>query len=382
MSAPRLENYNKRNRDNSDDRDRDRDIGRDEHRERVDSSKYPRTDRNDDIADQRNANYLDIEYDSYVSELEEESEEGGTEYVNFKTLLATFRDFMGEDLPPVEPKPRPTRVILAFRLEPEKERVADYIPVGHMIKSSVILAQENFFGSTAKELSELSTLPVTVPDKKTVGRLTVFKARFHRTEDYLQPRPKQVEANSLWPDKRIDKSKTVSMAPKVLANIGAAAERWRSLMAINYFALVQKKAISVIANKKSTKEQVAAALDISSQITASMGRCLEDVTRQQKYILTSATEARREAVFRQHKMPTEASDWLRAQPILTGTALFGPVAGKEKPLLLEHLVRKTQEKFISNSKSHRESGTSSYNQQQRPSSKQSSTKGRPASNSS
>jgi hypothetical protein len=156
-------------------------------------------------------------------------------------------------------------------------------------------------------------------------------------------------------------------------------------MAINYFeffALVQKKALSVMANTKSSKEHVAAALDIITKITTSMGRCLEVVTRQQTFILTSATVARRESVLHQHKMPTEASDWLRAQPFLTGTALFGPVAGRVKPLLAEHLARKTQEKFISSGSSRKESGTSSKQQQQRPNSRHASDRGRPASSAS
>jgi hypothetical protein len=155
-------------------------------------------------------------------------ESGGdiAEYVNFKTLLATCREFMGDDLPMVEPKPTPTKVISAFRMEPVKDRVDDYIPMVHMIKSSVLLSQENFFGSTAKEISEQPTLPVTVPDKG-AGKLPVFKSKYYKTEDFLQPRPKQVQAdaNSLWPDKRADRAKAIYAAPKVLANIGAAAER-------------------------------------------------------------------------------------------------------------------------------------------------------------
>jgi hypothetical protein len=137
-----------------------------------------------------------------------------------------------------------------------------------------------------------------------------------------------------------------------------------------------------MANRKSSKEQVAAALDIITKITTLMGMCLEDVTRQQTYILTSATVVRRESVLHQHKMHTEASDWLRAQPILTGTALFGPVAATVKPLLAEHLTRKIREKFISSGSSRKESTTSSKQQQHRPNSRHASEKGRPASSSS
>jgi hypothetical protein len=54
----------------------------------------------------------------------------------------------------------------------------------------------------------------------------------------------------LWPDKRADRAREIYAAPKVLANIGAAAER--SLMAINYF---EKKALAVMAARKSTNEQ-------------------------------------------------------------------------------------------------------------------------------
>jgi hypothetical protein len=64
-----------------------------------------------------------------------------------------------------------------------------------MIKSSVLLSQENFFGSTAKEVSEQPSLPVTVPDKG-AGKLPVFKYKYYKKEKYLQPRPKQVEADA------------------------------------------------------------------------------------------------------------------------------------------------------------------------------------------
>jgi hypothetical protein len=80
-----------------------------------------------------------------------------------------------------------------------------------------------------------------------------------------------------------------------------------------------------------------------------MGRCLEDVTKQQVYILAAATVTRREAVLLHHKsvLPTEASDWLRAQPLLTGESLFGTVAAKTKPLLQEHRDRLKDEAVIS-----------------------------------
>jgi hypothetical protein len=60
-------------------------------------------------------------------------------------------------------------------------------------------------------------------------------------------------------------------------------------------------------DKKSSKE-VAEALELSLRIATSMGRCLEDVTRQQTFILASATVSRRVAVLLQHKslLPVEA----------------------------------------------------------------------------
>jgi hypothetical protein len=78
----------------------------------------------------------------------------------------------------VEPKPTLPKVISAFRSEPTKDRVSDYIPVGNMIRSSVQLTRKNFFGNTAKEVSEQSTIPVTVPDKG-AGKLPVFKSKYY-----------------------------------------------------------------------------------------------------------------------------------------------------------------------------------------------------------
>jgi hypothetical protein len=87
-------------------------------------------------------------------------------------------------------------------------------------------------------------------------------------------------------------------------------------------------------------------VDIISRISASMERCLEDITKQQAFILTSATVVRREAVLQQHKLPDDVSKWLRAKPVLSGDALFGSVADIAKPLIESDLVRRTSQKFI------------------------------------
>jgi hypothetical protein len=248
---------------------------------------------------------------------------------------------MGDDLPKVTPKPKPRKVVSLFWLEPETDYESDHIPVGPIIQSAVLLTQGNFFGELADLITDQPTLPISAPDKKKSGKLPIFKSKFYKTEDCLQAKPKDTdaEAKSLWPGRSEDRSKPVSTAPKVLANIGAAAER--SMMAINYFeffAVVQRRAHVVQKDTRSTKEEVAAALDLSIRIAASMGRCLEDVTRQHAFILASATVARREAVLLHHKtlLQNEASDWPRAEPLLTGTSLFSTVTSKTKPLLQEH----------------------------------------------
>jgi hypothetical protein len=133
----------------------------------------------------------------------------------------------------------------------------------------------------------------------------------------------------------------------VLSNIGVAAQR--SLLSINYFeffAAVQQKALRVLRNDESQPEEKAAAVDIISRISASMGRCLEDITKQQAFILTSSTVVRREPVLQQHKLPDDVSKWLRAQPVLSGEALFGTVADIAQPLMESDLVRRTSQKFI------------------------------------
>jgi hypothetical protein len=205
------------------------------------------------------------------------------------------------------------------------------------------------FGTVAATATEQPTMPVTLPAKKAVKRPR-FKARFYKTEPILQHKPKLLEADasSLWPDKKVDVNKNLSIQPKFVANLGAAAEK--SLMAINYFeyfARVQKKAHSILTNKESSPEEIAAALDIISRITKCMGRCVEDVAVQQAYILTATTVSLRDAVLKAVDLPKEASNWMTAQPILSGTAMFGPVAATLKPILKDSLVTRAQEKYLS-----------------------------------
>jgi hypothetical protein len=181
---------------------------------------------------------------------------------------------MGDDIPTVEPTLPPRRPVSVFREETStKERYPDHIPVGQLIRDAVILEQERVFGTVASTITEQPTMPVTLPAKKAV-KLPRFKARYYKTEPLLQHKPKLLEADasSLWPDKKVDVNKTLSIQPKFVANLGAAAEK--SLMAINYFeyfARVQKKAHSVLTNKESSPEEFAAALDIISRITKCMG---------------------------------------------------------------------------------------------------------------
>jgi hypothetical protein len=102
-----------------DDLDRDRDRGSSiEHHD-----KFPRTDRDDDLSDRRTSYLSDEEYDSYSEPEEDMAGRGGdNEYVSFRALLATCREFMGDDLPTVQPKPQPTMFISSFRSEPVKEK--------------------------------------------------------------------------------------------------------------------------------------------------------------------------------------------------------------------------------------------------------------------
>jgi hypothetical protein len=146
----------------------------------------------------------------------------------------------------------------------------------------------------------------------------------------------------------VDVNKNLSVQPKFVANLGAAAEK--SLMAINYFeyfARVQKKAHSILTNKGSSTEEMAAALDIIARITRCMGRCMEDVAVQQAYILTATTVSLRDNVLKAVSLPKEANDWLTAQPILSGTAMFGTVSAILKPILKDSLLTRAQEKFLS-----------------------------------
>jgi hypothetical protein len=122
------------------------------------------------------------------------------------------------------------------------------------------------------------------------------------------------------------------------------------------------------------------ATELLARISGSMGRCLEDITKQQAFILTSSTVVRREAVLQPRKLPSAVVDWLRAQPILTGQALFGPVSNVAKPLLAEDLARRTSEKIVAVIPCR--DGGNSYNkpqqQQQKRTDKQTTNKSRSA----
>jgi hypothetical protein len=71
---------------------------------------------------------------------------------------------MGDELPPVTPKPKPLKVVSAFRQETETELTADHIPVGLIIKSAVLLASATVSRREAVLLQHKSLLPVEASD--------------------------------------------------------------------------------------------------------------------------------------------------------------------------------------------------------------------------
>jgi hypothetical protein len=147
----------------------------------------------------------------------------------------------------------------------------------------------------------------------------------------------------LWPDSSSkDKSSTMYVDTRTIDNIEASAQRL--LMALNYcdfFAGAVNKAFKTIRKGKSTSVEAEAAMDLADRVRKSMGRCLEAVVQQQAYVLTAATAIKRDHVLKQHKSSLQESvtQWLRAQPVLSATSLFGPVADKARPLLKEHRER-------------------------------------------
>jgi hypothetical protein len=280
-------------------------------------------------------------------------------YQPFKEFLKSCMIFLGEDMPPVTARPRPDILMSAFQDDPSAREPYQHLGVPTLVTTAFKHTRRNFFGG--EPLSATSDTPFPVnPLEKKFGKLPPFKSRFYRTDDaLLQDGPKLVDPNasSLWPDAGKDKAKTIPIDRKVLQNMGVAAER--SCMTITYFeffAAVMSKAFGIMKDKDSTTEaQRNAALDLADRARLSMGRCLIDVTINQAYVLTASTLTSRDAVLERHKsvLPKEGSDWMRAQPVLTGKSLFGPVAEKVKVLQEEQRSRRRDDAVSSISRQNR-----------------------------
>jgi hypothetical protein len=79
------------------------------------------------------------------------------DFIVHQDLLERCRSFMGDDMPQATPVPSKKRIFSSFCEPPEEERVADYIPIGLLVRESMKSSQSNFFGHTSLDFDESAT---------------------------------------------------------------------------------------------------------------------------------------------------------------------------------------------------------------------------------
>jgi hypothetical protein len=169
---------------------------------------------------------------SYDDDVEEDSK-SRREYVSYRDILRSCRNFMGDEIEPIVPTPKPLQIISKFRDAPVVKPAEDRIAVSDSIKTSIRASQLEFFGYCGDTIESQPSLPFSCPDKK-AGKLPPFKAKYYKTEECLSIKPKTTDSDvqSLWKEKSKESSKTILVDRKMLDNVMVAAEK--SLLSLNY----------------------------------------------------------------------------------------------------------------------------------------------------
>jgi hypothetical protein len=253
--------------------------------------------------------------------------------VKYTELIEQMAVYLGDDLPTctVSPLPAPCRsAIRATRAIPDAVRP---LPLSPLITSSVLRAQKLRLGFASLDIS--TRPPVHFIPLKTDRKLHAmpsFKYQYYKTEeDILQPIAAVLEpdASSLWGSKPPVVPCSLNVLTVDLNKTETVARR--SLLALNsceWFLASLVKVDSILTDENATQVQFDDATLFSRRVKESIGMCLESIAENQAFLLSSLLLQKRETLL---KGPSGAIHpglvpFLKAQPLLNGTAIFGKVS--------------------------------------------------------
>jgi hypothetical protein len=253
--------------------------------------------------------------------------------VKYTELIEQMAFYLGDDLPACTASPLPAPCRSAIRATKAVPDAVRPLPLSPLVTSSILKAQKLRLGFASLDISTqppVHFIPLK-PDRK-LHTMPSFKYQYYKTEeDILQPIAAVLEpdASSLWGSKPpvVPLSLNVSMND---LNRTETVSR-RTLLALNsceWFLASLVKVDSILTDENATQVQFDDATLFSKRVKESIGMCLESIAENQTFLLSSLLLQKRETLL---KGPSGAIHpgllpFLRAQPLLNGTAIFGKVS--------------------------------------------------------
>jgi hypothetical protein len=282
-----------------------------------------------------------------------------SEYVplgSYREMLEVMETFLGDDLPSCSLPSKPRQFRSAIRAPLATLDPLRPLPISPLITTAILDAQKSFFNFDTQDVCSRPPLHIPPPLKAKKPSLPIFKESFYSTPDsILSPKACALESDAatLWGSKD-STVKKFSLDDKTVDNIESAARR--SLLAINHsewFLMALRRADEVILDDQATQEEYDDALWLNARLKESIGMCLETIARHNTFTLSTLVSTKRDAVLGLHRdiLHPGVQPFLRAQPLLNKTALFGPVAETARPLQESSRADKTLRAVVAMGKS-------------------------------
>jgi hypothetical protein len=260
--------------------------------------------------------------------------------VKFTDLLNQMEFYLGDDLPPSVASPLPAPCRSAIRATKDAPAAVRHLPISPLITSSFLKAQNDRLGFST---SDNSTRPPvhfkpSFPSRGKPNALPRFKKQYYKTEeDILKSVPAVLEpdASSLWGSKPPSVPSSFTVTLNEMDKTETVARR--SLLALNsceWFLASLIKSDTVPSDEDATQDEYNDALLFSKRIKESIGMCLETIASNQTCLLSSLLLQKMDSVLKGHSGAIHPGlvPFLRAQPLLSGTSIFGEVSELAKEM--------------------------------------------------
>jgi hypothetical protein len=272
-------------------------------------------------------------------------EEGKVSKVSYKRMLKKMEKLLGDDLPSCAVHSKPTLIRSAIRAPKASVDAIRPLPVSSLLSSAVEHAQRSVFGNDSTDIFSKPPLHFIPSNSGKVTAPSFLDAYYQIDGDVLDHRASKIQADaaSLWGSKKTD-IKDYTFDASTFDKAESAVRK--SLLALNHcdwFTSSLVRADEVITDPDSTQRDYDNAVDFNSRVKDSIGMCLETACKQQAFLLSLLLAKKRDSAIHLHKDALHPGlvPFLRAQPILSKQAVFGPVAEIAKELQATSRADKT-----------------------------------------